>query len=134
MGDCTTEGLRWGREEQESIAEYLQFGKIDFSRLNSAEYLRNVQRQKPIWERHPPKNFNQNIQRVASAFQADQGLSGAHRNNSPYPDSDDEMEEVEKEKDDEEEHCEFLLPSLCTFCHCCSWLLTFTLPFSLQRC
>jgi hypothetical protein len=50
MGDHAAGALRWGREEQESIAEYLQHGKIDFSRLNSAEYLQNIQRKKPIMQ------------------------------------------------------------------------------------
>jgi hypothetical protein len=111
MADRISGARQCGCEEHEAAAEYPQKGRVDFSCLNSAGHLQNIQQQKSIWDRHPPKNFNQNFRRACSAYQANQNLSGARCAASESKDSDIDMENSDnvgaEEEESEEELCEF---------------------------
>jgi hypothetical protein len=108
-------------------------GKVDFRKLGSATYLKNLQQKEPLWARHLARNFYQNVRQGCSAFQADSNLAGArHHDAKEKDDEEDDGEENDEGEDmdvDEEPPppaSEFLAPFLsCIFTfilHYCPFL------------
>jgi len=68
MADHRAGVLHWGKDERAKVARYLHQGWIDFSLLSLAAYMAGLKSREPIWERHPQKNFNQNVRRQCAAY------------------------------------------------------------------
>ena len=72
--------LRWGLEEKRLVSQYIQDGRLDPTRVGSAAYLATLKPLEPLWARHIPKNFYQNIRRNVASYMAEQDGIGQRRN------------------------------------------------------
>ena len=81
MGDRAAGPLHWGEEERRLVDQYLRDGRLDPTRIKSSTYLRSVKRREALWDRHPGKNFNQNVRRQVLQWQTDRKRDGGRRSN-----------------------------------------------------
>ena len=81
MGDRAAGPLRWGEEERRLVDQYLRDGRLDPTRIKSSTYLRSVKRREALWDRHPGKNFNQNVRRQVLQWQTDRERDGGRWSN-----------------------------------------------------
>jgi hypothetical protein len=90
--------LRWGDEERRLVFQYLQDGRIDTNRIESAAYLRSIKVREAVWDRHANKNFYQNIRRMVTTHLAGQQRSGGRRGGG----NEDEAAEDNGDDDDDD--------------------------------
>lgn len=91
-------GLRWGDEERRLVFQYLEDGRLDPKRMNSAVYLRSIKTLEPCWDKHANRNFYQNVRRQVAAWQSSQHRAGGRRGDA----DNDEAEEAEESEGEEE--------------------------------
>lgn len=109
--------LRWGRAQREMLRQYLQDGLIDFSRLDSAAYMRELAAREEVWRvfqlRGKQRNFNQNVRRGCREWQVEAGMHGARRDaatpggrrGNNNEDDDDDDEDYQQDPDSESSPC-----------------------------
>jgi hypothetical protein len=85
--------LRWGDPERKLLNRIMEKHllnpsheySMDPSRTDDTTYLATHWQRWPLFERHPKKNFYQNIRRAVNEWQTDQTLRGARRAQSELP-------------------------------------------------
>jgi len=73
------EPQRWGDEERRLVYQYLNDGRLDPERVESAAYLRGLKVREAVWDQHVNKNFYQNVRRMVASWQAAQRRAGGRR-------------------------------------------------------
>ena len=118
MADRQAGSLRWGRQERNMLRQYLENGQIDFTRLDSANYIDELAGREAIWSRHlntrnGPRNLRQNIRRGCNEWRTERDRQGRRGGGNANPggnaggnggnddDDDDDDDDLEDDPDSE---------------------------------
>jgi hypothetical protein len=66
---------RWNEPEKNLLMAYLKDGRLDISRIDSSSYLAQLKKNEVLWDRHPNKNFYQNVRRTLLSW----GITDSHK-------------------------------------------------------
>lgn len=116
---------RWKKEDTDLAYKYFNGKgkkKINFSKLQrSADYCKEIQDLEELWQRHPNKNFYNQIRVHAQKWLAEQQIRnrrrGADLSESDGNEEDEKMSDVESEADDDEDRKSFTFPRLHSHSH-----------------
>ena len=91
--------LRWGKAQRQMLQKYLDEGRIDLARIDSAAYMRELAAMEEVWRilqlRGKQRNFNQNVRRACREWQVDNAMRGARRAAADGDDDDDDDDAYE---------------------------------------
>ena len=79
MADPANDPLRWREPEKALVRQYLDDGRMDPTRVNSASYLRSLKMWERLWAWHPNRNFYEGVRRVTAIWLAAQPRGGGRR-------------------------------------------------------
>lgn len=95
---------RWGRNDTELCYKYFNGDgkkRINHKKLKeSADYCKEIQDLEDLWQRHPKKNFDQQIRKYSQVWLAEQEQRNARRGKKYGTDSSDE----DDDDDDDDEY------------------------------